>query len=318
MSQTGHRTEDKPSGDRSCSATLRTKFTVYTPQRSRSNSEVCMKQFRISVTFIVFFFCKSFCTFYSVFSPALPCVFLGARSLFSCSFLLFIFTETNDVMEEKDKRTKINPDCGLTDEGNLNKNTIWPRNGKRQKNIRYLSSFYFLSYYCLSYFCLSYSFSVFSPFMCLQTNDSLTSSISSRPLSAASCSLLLLVSQLFSLPCCLQWNELSTVSVTMNTKRTRCPDCAPVCVVRFWLDLCKSTKCMHPHTHTVSPASACVCVCVWVGGRATTPICHPPPASPSLPLVASIWDNKNTSSKCLEWKIRSKQRERELFHFHYF
>lgn len=45
-------------------------------------------------------------------------------------FLLFIFAETNDV------RTKINPRCGLTDEerlmGILNKNAIWPWNGKKK------------------------------------------------------------------------------------------------------------------------------------------------------------------------------------------
>lgn len=89
---------------------------------------------------------------------------------------------------------------------------------------------------------------------------------------------------LFSLSWCLQWNELSTASVTMNMKRTQCPHYAPVCIVRFSLDLCKSTKCMHPHTHIVSPASACVCMCEWVGGRATTPICHPPTPFPSSPL----------------------------------
>lgn len=80
--------------------------------------------------------------------------------------------------------------------------------------------------------------------------------------------------------------------------------CVCVCVIRFWLDLCKSTKCMHPHTHSLSPASASVCVCVWEGWRASdyTHLSQPPP---SLPLVATIWDNKNMSSKCLEWKIRS-------------
>lgn len=239
-----------------------------------------------------------------------------------------------------DRRAKINPDCGLTDEeslrGILNKNTIWPWNGKRGKQMKKLlhiltekrqisvfvlfSVFLYFSYFhvCLFPSCCSLSPPVLSPFICLPfCLYSLFNHI--HLISTSVCSSRVLPffpslsgsrSQVVSLSLVLFAVEWIVDSFSHDEYEANLMPplsaCVCVCVVRFWLDLCKSTKCMHPHTHTMSPASARVCV--WVGGRATTPICHPP--TPSLPLVASMWDNKNRSSKCLEWKIRSKLRRR--------